>query len=522
MPNRTKAELIAENLELRSRLAQTTDSSEPDVDTPGPVSPRRRDSAAIEEALKASEVRYRRLFETAKDGILILDATTGLITDSNPFLEQMLGYSHHELVGRKLWEIGPFKDVAASQESFRQLQSEEYIRYEDLPLETKSGQFRQVEFISNLYLADSVRVIQCNVRDITARRTAEAEIQRANEALSVLVTVLQKRDVELTLLSRMNDLLQTSETKAEAYRMIALTGAELFAGRCGCLAVLPEAGQDLHVVARWGDERLVEDSFASTDCWAMRRGRPHEVVDPRNGLSCHHFVRPPERGYACLPLTVHGESLGVLYVAIGGETGEEDRSREVQLAISAGEVIKLSLANLRLRRKLREQATHDLLTGLFNRRYLEATLPRELHRAERTGTPLSVAMLDLDHFKRFNDTYGHDAGDLLLREASRVMSENLRASDIACRYGGEEFLLVLPGSSLEDTVQRLEQMRLQIERTVVYYEGQMLATMTFSAGIAMAPTSGASAETLVRAADEALYVAKQAGRNRIERYRAAV
>ena len=125
----------------------------------------------------ASEVRYRRLFETAKDGILLLDADTGRITDVNPFLEELLGYSHKELIAKALWEIGPVKDIAASQQAMHELQHAEYIRYEDLPLETKGGQRMQVEFVSNVYLVDGLRVIQCNIRDITARKHAEAEAQ---------------------------------------------------------------------------------------------------------------------------------------------------------------------------------------------------------------------------------------------------------------------------------------------------------------------------------------------------------
>jgi diguanylate cyclase (GGDEF)-like protein len=173
-----------------------------------------------------------------------------------------------------------------------------------------------------------------------------------------------------------------------------------------------------------------------------------------------------------------------------------------------------------LRRRLHDQATRDPLTGLFNRRYLDDTLPRELHRILRKGTPLCVAMLDLDHFKRFNDTFGHDAGDLALRESSRLLRENLRKSDIACRYGGEEFLLVLPDSALEDASQRLEQIRSRFESMEIRREGQLLATITFSAGIATAPEHGSTPEELLRAADAALYAAKQAGRNRVLAYRA--
>lgn len=485
----------------------------PNDGRPVPADPTRRERA--EHALKASELRYRRLFETAKDGILILDAETGQITDSNPFLEQMLGYSHHELLGKKLWEIGSFKDIAASQSSFQKLQSNEYIRYEDLPLETKDGERRQVEFISNLYLADQTKVIQCNIRDVTARKLAEAGIQQANERLSSLVTALRRRDAEMTALNRMNDLLQTCETQEEAYRVIALTAAELFAGHGGCLAVFRSSGQYLETVATWGPETLVVDEFPMEDCWAMRRGRPHEVLDPSRSLLCKHFVRPPEHGYLCLPLTVQGETLGVLYLDAGEASVATREAGRHQLAVTVGEAIKLSLANLRLRKKLHDQAPRDPVTGLFNRRYLDDTLPRELHRARRRNAPLCVAMLDLDFFKRFNDTYGHDAGDLVLRESGRVLQENLRRSDVACRYGGEEFVLVLPDSSLADTTLRLDEIRRLFETLEIRHDGRAMSTMTLSAGIAAAPEHGSSAEALLRSADAALYVAKHTGRNRV-------
>jgi PAS domain S-box-containing protein len=144
----------------------------------------------VQAALQVSETRYRRLFETAQDGILILDANTGRITDVNPFLMKMLGYSHAELLGKRLWEIGPFKDIAAAQAAFSELQSTGYIRYEDLPLEASDGRRLHVEFVSNVYWVDQQRVIQCNIRDITVRRLAEA-------ALSQSMTELQVRNEEL-------------------------------------------------------------------------------------------------------------------------------------------------------------------------------------------------------------------------------------------------------------------------------------------------------------------------------------
>ena len=172
------------------------------------------------EQWRASELRYRRLFETAKDGIILLDADTGRITDVNPFLQDMLGYSHTELIGKALWEIGPVKDIAASQDAMRHLQKKEYIRYENLPLETKAGQHIQVEFVSNVYLVDGWRVIQCNVRDITARKQAEEGIRKANDELVASVAELQSRDEEMKSLIRLNDLLQSCTTQAEAYQVV--------------------------------------------------------------------------------------------------------------------------------------------------------------------------------------------------------------------------------------------------------------------------------------------------------------
>src|SRR5690242_9465631 len=138
-------------------------------------------TAASEEALRDSEARYRRLFETAQDGILILDARTGLITDVNPFLVKLLDYSREEFLGKALWDIGPFKDIEASKTAFRELQAKQYVRYEDLPLKTRGGRSINVEFVSNVYRVNGQQVIQCNVRDITKRKYAEQSEQQIRQ-----------------------------------------------------------------------------------------------------------------------------------------------------------------------------------------------------------------------------------------------------------------------------------------------------------------------------------------------------
>ncbi len=469
--------------------------------------------------LKESEVRYRRLFETAKDGILILDGDTGRITDANPFLQDMLGYSKSELVGKALWEIGPVKNIAASQEAMRHLQNNEYIRYEDMPLETKAGEHKQVEFVSNVYLVNGWRVIQCNIRDITARKHAEAGLQSANDELHGLVEELKWRDSQMQLLNHMNDLLQSCVTQAEAYQVITLSTGELFPGQNGYLAIINGRDQHLETVASWGPDAIMESTFSLEDCWALRRGQLHEVVNPQVDLLCQHFTHPPQAGYLCLPLTVQGETLGVLCLMDNPMQKGKHLPGLQELAVSVGETIKLSLSNLSLRDELRQQIIHDPLTGLFNRRYLDETLPRELHIAQRRNAPLSVAMLDLDHYKRFNDAFGHGPGDSLLHEFGKVLREHLRKSDISCRYGGDEFVLVLPDSSIADTQERVEQIRIFIKGLQIRHGEQVLDMLTLSAGIAQTPEHGTTATALLQA-DEALYAAKRAGRDRTVIYEA--
>ncbi|MDP2046614.1 MAG: GGDEF domain-containing protein [Deltaproteobacteria bacterium] len=187
-----------------------------------------------------------------------------------------------------------------------------------------------------------------------------------------------------------------------------------------------------------------------------------------------------------------------------------------RLAVAVAENLSLALANLKLRESLQNQAIHDPLTGLYNRRYLEETMDRELHRARRQQTFLGVVMMDLDHFKDFNDIFGHTAGDALLSAVANVITTGIRAEDIACRYGGEEFLLIMPGASLETTRERAENLRQSLKNLQVKYQGQLLKSTTISLGVAIFPDHGLTAEEVIAAADAALYRAKQAGRDRVE------
>ncbi len=298
------------------------------------------------QTLKDSELRYRRLFEAALDGILILDARTGAIMDVNPFLIQMLGYSREEFVEKKLWEVGAFKDIKASKEAFQVLQKNEHIRYKDLPLRTKDGKLIPVEFFSNVYLEGDEKVIQCNIRDISERKQSQ-------------------------------------------------------------------------------DALLKSQSF------------------------------------------------------------------------------------------LREQSVRDHLTGLFNRRYMEETLERELLRASRRGLSLGILMLDVDDFKRFNDSRGHAAGDAVLRELGNLLLNHVRGEDVTSRYGGDEFIIVLPDALKEATLERAERLSELARHLIIQFEGQPLEQIRLSIGIAVFPEHGSTSEALFGAVDAALYRSKREGKGRV-------
>ena len=344
MADAPKSHLVTENgpARLQGRTAVHLDQ---------PAAERQR----RERALKSSEIRYRRLFETAPYGIVVLDAETGVVVDVNPALCTLLGYGQGEVLDNALWSIPAFKNAAATKSHFRDLVRQPHVRYDDLPLETKDGQIKHVELVSTLFLADKKPFVQCTVHDVTERVKRETEDgERAQERVSA-------------------------------------------------------------------------DS-------------PRRTTD---------------------------------------------------------------------------QETHDATTGLVNRWYLEETLPRELHRADRAKTPLTVAVLGLDQLQQISETFGQEAGEAMLREVGRVVREHLRKSDMACRYSDTEFVLVLPESSPRATLARVEQVRAAVRGLELSHGKQRLEGPVVSAGVATAGKDGTTARALLDAACAALTQAKRAGGDRV-------
>jgi diguanylate cyclase (GGDEF)-like protein len=327
---------------------------------------------------------------------------------------------------------------------------------------------------------------------------------------------LAERVGELGLLNRLGELLQACLSVEEAYVVMQRMVPRFFQGEAGAVFVVSGSRTLLEAVATWGpgpgEARTV---FTPEECWALRTGRPHLVEDTASGLLCPHLPGSPPRAYLCVPLVAQSEALGVLYIASGAGAGPAIPEARRRLAGAVGEHLALGLANVKLREVLRGQSIRDPLTGLFNRRYMEETLEREVRRARRAERAMAVLMLDVDRFKDVNDTYDHDAGDALLRALGQCLRENLRREDIACRYGGDEFVLVLAEAELEGAARRAEELRQQVKALRVSDRGRLLPAVSISAGLAACPRHGTTGEALLRAADQALLAAKRGGRDRL-------
>lgn len=346
-------------------------------------------------------------------------------------------------------------------------------------------------------------------RRIRSERALAHNSRRLEEALAEA----ERAGTTLRNLSTLAELLQNCRDLDEAIMVIERALPPLLPRVSGSLSLINASRNIVEARMHWGARgpELGDAVFAPDDCWALRRSQPHPGSDDQAAPVCPHLVQAgviADRSL-CLPLNSQGQVLGVLSVCARDSIAPETR----RLAATAADQLALALANLQLQASLRTQSIRDPLTGLFNRRYLEASLPRELLRAGRRKGGLSVLMFDLDHFKRYNDTQGHDAGDALLSAFGALLAQSCRGEDIPCRFGGEEFTLVLSDADHAQARARAEAIRKATAELVVRYRADTLPPATVSIGVASFPEHGDTPEVLFRMADQALYRAKQLGRN---------
>lgn len=355
-------------------------------------------------------------------------------------------------------------------------------------------------------LMDANTRLQAEMRE---RALAQQELNVQSERM---VRDLTLRSNRATNLAEMAELLQSCAAVKDACSVVNGMAPKVFPEARGALLLLDSSRKILEAAANWGECILSAHELTPEDCWALRTGRTHLVAAGDHTAECGH-APSSQYSYICLPLLAHGEVIGVLHFQMK-EAGEISQPALLMANMFAQQVA-LSIANIRLRDALRNQSIRDPLTGLYNRRYLEEMMERETRRAIRTNHGLGVLMLDLDHFKKFNDTYGHDAGDAVLRETGSLLLRSVRAEDIVCRFGGEEFVVILPLADLTVTQARAESIRSQLREISVVHQGRALGRITVSVGVAELPQHGANAKELLESADAALYQAKREGRDRV-------
>jgi diguanylate cyclase (GGDEF)-like protein len=318
----------------------------------------------------------------------------------------------------------------------------------------------------------------------------------------------------LNRLSDLGHLLQGCRNLDEAALGLRSAMGNLLPASAGTINLLNASQNLIAPASSWGEPIGGETAFTPDDCWALRLGRAYPEEDAKAALTCRHLQDEggnDARASLCVPLFAQGSTLGTLVLVRHAGIDRETR----HAAVAAAEQVSLAIANLRLQETLRTQSLRDELTGLFNRRYLEVSLARDLTRAIRRSQPLAVLMLDVDHFKRFNDAYGHDGGDALLAQFGALLAALVRTEDVACRYGGEEFTIVMQEADAALALDRAEDIRRHVEAMQISHRRQSLGQVTVSIGIASYPQHGDSPEQLLRRADRALYTAKNNGRNQV-------
>jgi diguanylate cyclase (GGDEF)-like protein len=360
--------------------------------------------------------------------------------------------------------------------------------------------------------------------DVTEARRASRELvdakRQAEEAQKNAMNVLameRARQTEAGQLAQLDEWLQSCKSLEELYRVVAKFMVKLLPGSKGELYIYSNSRDVLDGVCNWNTHDL-HPSIAPDSCWSLRRGRAYDYDVQGLCFSCdhvdgHHHQVPVDE-YICIPIVAHGDTVGLLHIRFESRDPAHARlASHSDFARRAGEHISMAIANAKLRDELRDQSIRDPLTGLYNRRYFMDAIRREVALSDRRGKGFGLISFDADRFKMFNDNHGHDAGDQVLRMIGARMHEVMAADEICCRFGGEEFTILVPGADLAATVARAERLRDSIGQSPVRYLERLLPPVTISCGAACYPTHGVQPIDLLKRADEALYRAKADGRN---------
>ena len=464
-----------------------------------------------EDLINASELRYRRLFEAAREGILILDAETGQIVDVNPFLIEMLGYSKEEFLGKKLWEIGPFKDVVASKQSFTELQSKKYMRYEDLPLERNDGKLINVEFVSIVYDVDNKKVIQCNIRDITERKIVEEALAQAAERDSAVSILASKLFSSISIADISELILESAERFTRStYGFVGYIDLET-----GYM-ISPAMTRGIWESSQSKDETNIFKKFGGLWGWVLNNRQSlltnAPADDPRFAETAPGRI--PIHNFLSAPALIGTELVGQVVLANSNRNyNQQDLGFVERLAT----LYAIAIQHQRTEDKIRKLAYHDPLTGLPNRVLFNDRYTMALAGAKRYHKKIGLMVLDIDHFKNVNDTLGHAAGDEVLKDFSGKLLSILRKTDTVMRSGGDEFVIMMTDVVEPEYIANVAQKVLEATRKPFMFHDHEVR-ITASIGISSYPEDGEDVEMLLKCADIAMYHIKETGRDNYTRY----
>lgn len=457
---------------------------------------------------KQTDGKFRQLgkaIETIRLGVTITDLN-GRILYTNPAEARMHGYEADDLIGQDLGIFAPAE--LRRPMTLDQIKEMRHLR-ESINIRRDGSTF-PVRLISDVVkdAAGHPVAIVTTCEDITERKRKEK--------------ALKQHTRELTLLNRMSELLQTCHTEDGTYSVVSNVCQKLFPLDSGCLCIMEYPQARLKVVDFWGRSPYNSWKFGGNEDRAASADKTHVIKNLDPGSLCPRLNFCPDTDCLCVPISISGEMiLGILSLccdhrpSVDSDSDGNDRIEAKRMVLTrVAEHYALALVNLRLRESLRMECIRDPLTGLYNRRYMEESLEREARRAKRHNMSIGIIMLDIDHFKHFNDIFGHEAGDIVLKELGSFLRAHTRGEDIACRYGGEEFLVILPETPREVVIQRAQELHIGVKKLKIVYRGRLLH-ITISAGVAVLPDQSSNVKEVVKAADTAMYQAKEHGRDQI-------
>ena len=463
------------------------------------------------------QIDFKTLAEDAPV-MLWLTNSTGENIFSNSIYKNFIGRENVEKMGGKAWFLALHPD---DQQFCLNTFSDAFQTHKAFDMEyrlkRRDGEYRYILDRGEPYINKNgiFSGFIGSSTDISERKTSEDDLQKSHQEL-------MQYNQEMSLINQLNSYLQVCRTLPETYPVISHYAEQIFPDWAGNLYLFNETKTLVESTTMWGEVRVKsEDIISPDDCWALRQGREHIAIEIENRLTCNH-VHNDIDSYTCVPIIAQGEMLGMIHMEYIGHFGfetDEERQRYFQsrerLMKIAADNLALSLVSLNLREALKHQSIRDPLTSLFNRRYMEESLQMEVSKTARSGEGLGIVMADIDHFKKFNDSYGHDAGDTVLVAFAKLLKNTFRDSDIICRYGGEEFIIIMPGIELELVAERANELCIMVKELELFYDDKLLPNVTASFGVSHLSDNINDATELIKLADVALYKAKKAGRDQV-------